>query len=206
MASTRAHLGPDIVDDRVQKEGALQPRLVPLLVHESGVHGLVQELLVEQDAVDVLHCGSTQNSSLDQKMAISAVLIIVFHPSSVLVTVCAKKKNDFSRRSFGSLTGIRRYFAGSRLCVARTPGANEKTPVHGDLEKMHRATSENAYTKAWFDYCRSVSPQSVRKASPNVDLHNVSKYQCSILFNNMGSFSRRVNFGKLRTCTSRFPK
>ena len=26
-------------------------------------------------------------------------------------------------------------------------------------EKLHRATSEDAYTKAWFDYCRSVFPQ-----------------------------------------------
>ena len=51
----------DVVDDRVQEEGALQPRLVPLRVHEGGVHGPVQELQVEQDAVDVLHCGSTQN-------------------------------------------------------------------------------------------------------------------------------------------------
>ena len=61
---------PDIVDGRVQKEGALQTRLVPLRVHEGGVHGPVQELLVEQDAVDVLQCGSIQNSCLDQKMAI----------------------------------------------------------------------------------------------------------------------------------------
>ena len=80
----------DVVDDRVQEEGALQPRLVPLRVHEGGVHGPVQELLVEQDTVDVLHCGSTQNRLFGQE---SAVLIIVFHPSSVLVTVRAKKKN-----------------------------------------------------------------------------------------------------------------
>ena len=44
----------DVVDDRVKEEGALQPRLVPLHVHEGGVHGPVQEHLVEQDAVDVL--------------------------------------------------------------------------------------------------------------------------------------------------------
>ena len=35
-------------------------------------------------------------------------------------------------------------------------------------EKMHRATSEDACTKAWFDCCRSVFPQSVRKAGPDV--------------------------------------
>ena len=55
--------------------------------------GPVQKLLVEQDAVDMLHCGSTQkNGCLDQNMAMSAVLIIVLHTSSVLVTVRATKK------------------------------------------------------------------------------------------------------------------
>ena len=68
---------PHIEDVRVQKKGALQPRLVPLRVHEGGVRGPAQKLFVEQDAVDVLeqdavdvlHCGSTQNGSLDQNMA-----------------------------------------------------------------------------------------------------------------------------------------
>ena len=50
--------------------------------------------------------------------------------------------------------------------------------------------------KAWFDSCRSVFPQSVRKAGPDVDLNNVSTYQCSILFNNVGSFSRKSEFRK----------
>ena len=63
-------------------------------------------------------------------------------------------------------------------------------------ERMHRATSEDTYRRAWFDYCRSVFPQSVRKAGLNVDLHNVSTYQCSILFNNMGSFNRKSEFRK----------
>ena len=63
-------------------------------------------------------------------------------------------------------------------------------------ETMHRATSEDAYTKAWFDNCRSVFPQSVRKAGPNVDFFNVSTYQSSILFNNMGSFNRKSEFRK----------
>ena len=35
---------------------------------------------------------------------------------------------------------------------------------------MHRATYEDACTRSWSDYCRSVFPQSVRKAGPNVDL------------------------------------
>ena len=62
--------------------------------------------------------------------------------------------------------------------------------------KMHRATSDDAHTKAWFDYCRSVFPQSVRKAGPDVDFYNASTYQCSILFNNMGSFKRKSEFRK----------
>ena len=57
-------------------------------------------------------------------------------------------------------------------------------------EGMHRATHEDAYTRAWFDYCRSVFPQSVRKAGPNVDLYNVPTYQC-IIFNIMGSCNRK---------------
>ena len=47
-------------------------RLAPLRVHEGGVHGPVQKLLaeqdavdvLEQDAVDVLHCGSTQKTAV----------------------------------------------------------------------------------------------------------------------------------------------
>ena len=74
----------------------------PNCVHEDGVPGPVQELRVEQDAVDVieqgavdvLHCGSTKNGCLKKKMAMSAVLIIVFHPSSVPVTVRAPKKKS----------------------------------------------------------------------------------------------------------------
>ena len=52
------------------EDGALQPRLVPLRVHDGGVHGPAQKLLVEQDAVDVLeqdavlHCGSTQKTAV----------------------------------------------------------------------------------------------------------------------------------------------
>ena len=56
-------------------------------------------------------------------------------------------------------------------------------------DKMPRATYEYAYSRAWFDYCRSVFPQSVRKARSDVDLYNVSSYQCSIIFNNMGFFN-----------------
>ena len=61
---------------------------------------------------------------------------------------------------------------------------------------MHCATYEDANTRAWFDCCRNVFPQSVRKTVPNVDLYNVTTYQCSILFNNMGSFNRKSEFQK----------
>ena len=44
----------DIVDDRVHEVGAFRPRLVPLRVHEGGVHARVHELLVEQDATGKL--------------------------------------------------------------------------------------------------------------------------------------------------------
>ena len=63
-------------------------------------------------------------------------------------------------------------------------------------EKMHRATYEDAYTRAWFNYCRNVFPQSVRKTGTNTDIYNVSTYQCGILFNNMGSFNRKSDFRK----------
>ena len=58
-------------------------------------------------------------------------------------------------------------------------------------EKMHRAASEDACPKAWFDCCRSIFPQSVSEAGPDVDIYNVSTYLCSILFNNMSSFNRK---------------
>ena len=89
----------------------LQPRLVPLRVHEGGVHGPVQVLLVEQDAVDVLeqdavdvlHCGTTQKKRLIGPGDESAVLITVLHTSSVLVTVQKKKdKIDSARKNISA--------------------------------------------------------------------------------------------------------
>ena len=117
----REHTGaPHIEDDRVKKEGALQPRLVPLRVHEGGVHVPEQNVdVLEQDAVDALHCGSTQkNGCLDQNMATSAVFIIVLHTSSVLVTVRATKKfQNYFRpgNHYGFVSGIRGSFAKSRF-------------------------------------------------------------------------------------------
>ena len=61
---------------------------------------------------------------------------------------------------------------------------------------MHRATSDDACTQAWFDYRRSSFPQSARKIGTNVELFIVSTYQCSILYNNMVSFYRKSEFRK----------
>ena len=61
---------------------------------------------------------------------------------------------------------------------------------------MHRANSNDAYTQAWFDYCRHVFPESVRKTGTSADLYSVSTCQCSIRFNDMGSFNRKSEFGK----------
>ena len=55
-------------------------------------------------------------------------------------------------------------------------------------ETMHRATSKDAYTKAWF-VCE--------KDSTNVALYNVSTYHYSIPFKNTGSFNWRSEFRKV---------
>ena len=86
--------------------------------------------------------------------------------------------------------------APERVANPRTREDRALQEFRQNSEKMHRATYEDAYTKAWLDYCRSVFPQSVRKAGPDVYLENVSMYQCSILFNNMGSFNRKSEFRK----------
>ena len=43
---------------------------------------------------------------------------------------------------------------------------------------------------------RFVFPQSVRKTGTHVELYNLPTYQCSILFNNMGSFNGKSEFRK----------
>ena len=59
-------------------------------------------------------------------------------------------------------------------------------------EKMHRATSKRTPTqKHGLTIAEVSSRQSVRKAGPDVDFYNVSTYQCSILFNNMGSLQQK---------------
>ena len=59
-----------------------------------------------------------------------------------------------------------------------------------------REDYEDAFSRAWFNYCRKVFPHSVRKTGTNIAIHSLSTYQCGILFNNMGSFSRKSEFQK----------
>ena len=65
---------------------------------------------------------------------------------------------------------------------------------HSKSGEMHRATSDDDFSQAWFDYGRSVFPQSVKKTGTNVELFNVPTYQCSILLNNMVSFNQKSGF------------
>ena len=67
---------------------------------------------------------------------------------------------------------------------------------HSNSDKMHRATPEDEFAQPRFDCGRSVFPQSVRKTGTHVELCNVPTYQCSILFNNMGSINRKSEFRK----------
>ena len=57
---------------------------------------------------------------------------------------------------------------------------------YSNSDKKHRATPDDEFTQAWFDYDRSSFPQSVRKTDTNVELFKVPPYQCSTLFNNIG--------------------
>ena len=63
-----------------------------------------------------------------------------------------------------------------------------------DSDKMHRATPDTGFTQAWFDHSRSSFPQSVRNTGTDVEFLYVPTYQCSTLFNNMGSFRQKSEF------------
>ena len=74
---------------------------------------------------------------------------------------------------------------------------------YSNSDKMHRASSDDAFTQTWFDKSQSVFPQSVRKTMTNVVLFNVPTYQCSILFSRHGFRQPgRVNSGDQWTWTS----
>ena len=75
--------------------------------------------------------------------------------------------------------------------------------VRQNSEKMLRATAEDAYTEAWFDCCRSVFPQSVSKAGPDVNLFFLCQRTASSSATWVSS-TGKVKFGKLRISISRF--
>ena len=84
----------------------------------------------------------------------------------------------------------------SELPIRESEKIKRRKNFHSKSDKMHRATSDDDFSQAWFDCCRNVFPQSVRKAGPDVNLKNVPTNQCSILFINTGSFNRKSEFRK----------
>ena len=69
--------------------------------------------------------------------------------------------------------------------------------IFSNSDKMHRDTSNDAYTQAWFDYSRlSVFPTVCEKIGKDVELFNVPTDQCSIIFNYLGFFNRKSEFQK----------
>ena len=78
-----------------------------------------------------------------------------------------------------------------RVATPRIREDQASQEFHSNSDTMHRATPDEKYTQAWFDYSRSFVPQSVRKTGTNVEHFNVPTSQCSILSNNMGSFNRK---------------
>ena len=71
-----------------------------------------------------------------------------------------------------------------------------KLEFYSNSDRIHRATPEDEVAQTWFDYDRSVFPQSVRKTGTNVERSNLSTYQCSFVFNNVGSFNRKSEVRK----------
>ena len=85
-------------------------------------HGPVQELLVDQDAVDMLHRGSTQNGYSDQKMARECS---VDDRVSSIICACHRSRKNKSDQD-GRFTRNRGSFAGSQLFLARIRGEKKK--------------------------------------------------------------------------------
>ena len=66
-----------------------------------------------------------------------------------------------------------------------------------DSDKMHRAASDGVNTQAWFDFQSIIDLSTIcEKIGKDVELFNVSTYQCSIIFNNLRSFNRKSEFWK----------
>ena len=57
-----------------------------------------------------------------------------------------------------------------RVLTPRIRDNRASHKLYSNFHKMHRATSGDAYTQAWFDESRSISVQSVRQPDKDVDL------------------------------------
>ena len=103
MTITKSALHPrehaktlDIVGDRVHEQSALFPRIVPLRVHEGGVHAPAQQLLGEQDAAGELRWIAPTGLCGQPIGDCCAVFSIALHHSSVFFfffhNSCEKKR------------------------------------------------------------------------------------------------------------------
>ena len=109
------------------------------------------------------------------------------------------RENDDPRSSSSSrvsdvITGTNRM-----SYQVREPTGNDEERLSMKRGDTPPAAPEDEFTQTWFEYGRSVFPQSVTKTGTKVELYNLSTYGCSIIFKNMGSFSGRVNSGDQRT-------
>ena len=98
---------------------------------------------------------------------------------------------------------------GSELPVREFEKIKHDKNFYSNSERMHRAISDDDFAQAWFDESRSSLPQFERKTGTNVELFNVPTYQCSILFNNMGSFNQKSEFRRpenLNKCITKSEK
>ena len=83
-----------------------------------------------------------------------------------------------------------------RVNDPRTREDQAKLEFYSNSDRIHRTTPEDEFAQRWFEYTRSMFPQSVRKTRTNVELYNFSTYQCGILLNNMRSFNRKSEVRK----------
>ena len=63
-------------------------------------------------------------------------------------------------------------------------------------DNMHRATSDDAYTQAWFGYSRSVFPQSVGKQVQMLSFFTCQRTSVAFSSTKMDSFNRKSEFRK----------
>ena len=164
------------------------------------------------DNVDIKSHWFLQNQSVDEKFCWTRwthlELLLTFHTSHLSV---AQVTFFFVETDWMS---VREPIEDDEARLARKigdmppllPGRDSNPRIRDDQalkelfsnsDKMHCATSDDAWTQAWFDYSRScIFTQSVRNIGKDVELCNVPTYQCSTLFNDLGSFNRKSEFQK----------